>query len=55
MSKTEKSYVAVFWDYDTIFSHGKNFLVPEHSLRSEEYLAFLKKHGTHFDEKYLWD
>ena len=21
----------------------------------EEYLAFLKKHGTHFDEKYLWD
>jgi hypothetical protein len=19
------------------------------------YLAFLKKHGTHFDEKYLWD
>src|ERR1700674_2311849 len=21
----------------------------------EEYLAFLKKHGAHFDEKYLWD
>src|ERR1700731_3842061 len=21
----------------------------------EEYLAFLVKHGTHFDEKYLWD
>jgi hypothetical protein len=21
----------------------------------EEYLAFLKKHGTQFDEKYLWD
>jgi hypothetical protein len=21
----------------------------------EEYLAFLKKHGSHFDEKYLWD
>ena len=21
----------------------------------EEYLAFLKKHGTNFDEKYLWD
>ena len=21
----------------------------------EEYLAFHKKHGTHFDEKYLWD
>ena len=21
----------------------------------EEYLAFLKKHGTYFDEKYLWD
>jgi hypothetical protein len=20
-----------------------------------EYLAFLKKHGAHFDEKYLWD
>src|ERR1700738_131656 len=20
----------------------------------EEYLAFLKKHGAHFDEKYLW-
>jgi putative transposase len=21
----------------------------------EVYLAFLKKHGAHFDEKYLWD
>jgi hypothetical protein len=21
----------------------------------EEYFAFLKKHGAHFDEKYLWD
>jgi hypothetical protein len=21
----------------------------------EEYLAFLKKHGAHFEEKYLWD
>jgi len=21
----------------------------------EEYLAFLNKHGVHFDEKYLWD
>ena len=21
----------------------------------EEYLAFLKKHSVHFDEKYLWD
>ena len=21
----------------------------------EEYLTFLKKHGAHFDEKYLWD
>ena len=21
----------------------------------EEYLAFLKKHDAHFDEKYLWD
>jgi len=21
----------------------------------EEYLAFLQKHGAHFDEKYLWD
>jgi hypothetical protein len=21
----------------------------------EEYLAFLKKHGAPFDEKYLWD
>ncbi len=21
----------------------------------EEYLAFLEKHGAHFDEKYLWD
>ena len=21
----------------------------------EEYLAFLKKHGAHFDEKHLWD
>jgi len=21
----------------------------------EEYLAFLKKHGAHFDKKYLWD
>ena len=21
----------------------------------EDYLAFLKKHGAHFDEKYLWD
>ena len=31
---------------------------PEHHrIRTfqEEYLAFLKKHGAHFDEKYLWD
>jgi putative transposase len=30
----------------------------EHHRRQpsqEEYLAFLKKHGAHFDEKYLWD
>ena len=27
MSKTENSYVAAFLDYDTIFSHGKHFLV----------------------------
>jgi putative transposase len=31
--------------------------VEHHRTRTfqEEYLAFLKKHGTHFDEKYLWD
>ena len=31
---------------------------PEHHRTrtfQEEYLAFLKKHGAHFDEKYLWD
>ena len=30
----------------------------EHHRRrtfQEEYLAFLEKHGAHFDEKYLWD
>jgi hypothetical protein len=26
-----------------------------HKPFEEEYLAFLKKHGAHFDEKYLWD
>jgi hypothetical protein len=26
-----------------------------HKTFQEEYLAFLKKHGAHFDEKYLWD
>ena len=31
--------------------------IEHHRTRTfqEEYLAFLKKHGTHFDEKYLWD
>jgi putative transposase len=31
--------------------------VEHHRTRTfqEEYLAFLEKHGTHFDEKYLWD
>ena len=31
--------------------------LEHHQTRTfqEEYLAFLKKHGTHFDEKYLWD
>ena len=30
--------------------------VEHHRTRTfqEEYLAFLKKHGAHFDEKYLW-
>jgi hypothetical protein len=26
-----------------------------HKTFQEEYLAFLKKHGAQFDEKYLWD
>ena len=30
-------------------------LIERHvSAVQEEYLAFLKKHGAHFDEKYLW-
>ena len=31
--------------------------IEHHRTRTfqEEYLAFLKKHGAHFDEKYLWD
>jgi hypothetical protein len=31
--------------------------LEHHRMRTfqEEYLAFLKKHGAHFDEKYLWD
>jgi putative transposase len=31
--------------------------VEHHRTRTfqEEYLAFLKKHGAPFDEKYLWD
>jgi hypothetical protein len=30
--------------------------IPENAFAvQEEYLAFLKKHGAHFDEKYLWD
>ena len=31
--------------------------VEHHRTRTfqEEYLAFLQKHGAHFDEKYLWD
>jgi len=31
----------------------QNGMIPNTNFQ-EEYLAFLKKHGTHFDEKYLW-
>ena len=37
--------------------HGIEQQLEHHRTRTfqEEYLAFLKKHGAHFDEKYLWD
>jgi hypothetical protein len=48
--------------YDTILSMANTFSCLEQQLEhhrtrtfQEEYLAFLKKHGAHFDEKYLWD
>ena len=34
----------------------QNGMIPKRiGTFQEEYLAFLKKHGTHFDEKYFWD
>ena len=55
--------------YDTILSkqpgisqvqetlHYIERQLEHHRTRTfqEEYLAFLKQHGSHFDEKYLWD
>jgi hypothetical protein len=37
--------------------HSIEQQLEHHRTRTfqEEYLAFLKKHGPHFDEKYLWD
>jgi hypothetical protein len=37
--------------------HYSEQQLEHHRTRTfqEEYLAFLKKHGAHFDEKYLWD
>ena len=37
--------------------HSIEQQLEHHRTRTfqEDYLAFLKKHGTHFDEKYLWD
>ena len=39
------------------FLHYIEQQLEHHRRRTfqEEYLAFLEKHGAHFDEKYLWD
>ena len=39
------------------FLHYIEQQLEHHRRRTfqEEYLAFLKKHGAHFDAKYLWD
>ena len=43
--------------FGDIFSDPASQTLEDHRTRTfqEEYLAFLKKHGAHFDEKYLWD
>jgi hypothetical protein len=37
--------------------HNIKQQLEHHRIQSfqEEYLAFLKKHGAHSDEKYFWD
>jgi len=61
-SKTIQIYVVPYRACDTTLSMANTFSCLEQQLEhyrtrtfQEEYLAFLKKHGAHLDEKYLWD
>jgi hypothetical protein len=53
--RIERWYLAGSGVQETV--HYIEQQLEHHRTRTfqEEYLAFLKKHGAHFDEKYLWD